>query len=455
MIILSIPYHGPESLTAIPEADIIEYRLDYCPEPDAIDYSVFSENNILTFRGNDGHPHIIHKMLASKAMVDLDSSELKSIDTATYRDKLIVSLHLRRYDESALRQLLTLECRTVKIIFEAECFSEIAAASRLIASSGRKSVIFNVNGKWVAFQRSLYRHFASEAVYLYRDQSTYPGQLSLLDFRLIHRTGIHCGAKVYGIFGGEGVNRSYSLKAYNELFLQQYLHAHYLPIPVTDPSEAIEVLGWLAERFCLEGFSITSPFKQSLPAAMGLKNVTVNSLVLSPTPKPGFSYSPVTGQYIKYANTDLVALRTCINELRVSPDDRILIYGSGACAQAFIQKLKVLGYSKIYLAGRNAQKVSTMRQSYLQPTTCHLPPATIPSKVELLINCSARLDFPDEPGVLLPHFDQLIELPYHPEQSSSLVSYCRQRDIPCVSGYDFFLKQWEAQSEFFGVTQQI
>lgn len=426
MIILSLPYQDSLSLLQHECADYIEYRLDYCLDPAHIDFSVFTGKHILTWRSSPNDNPFLPKMLKSKALVDLDISECKETDNL---DKVIVSLHLAEFNAQTIKEFLRFPapCFALKIVFEASSFEETIACSRLIAKSGKR-VIFNVNGKWAAFQRSLNRHFNSQAVYLFHFQSTYPGQLSLKDYRLIASKGIKVGCRIYGIIGGAQVNTSLSLKHYNQLF--SGTDSHYLPIPAASPKEAISVLKWLETKFILRAFSITSPFKRSLPQSLTHTEGIYNTLIYTEN-----------GQII-WHNTDLIALNKSLQELQIQPDDSILIYGSGDCAEAFIPELQRKGYKKLYLSARNPISCKRLRDIYRLPQNA-------PKQVKLLINASAGLSFALEPGNRIPCFESLIELPYSATQESSLCAYAHANTLPYVDGEAFFQRQFSAQMELF------
>lgn len=440
MIIISLPYYSSDSLLSSFSADIIEYRLDYSKTPQSIDFASFDTRNILTWRGLSPLSSQVQKMLDSSALVDLDLHDVDAFAAQPYQHKLIVSSHLKHYDETLIRELLIypIEPYARKLIFEAVSFAEIVQTQRLIASLGRGRIIFNVCGKWALFQRSLYAYFSSFAVYLHQAESTYPGQPAWQDFSLIHRSGIAASAKLYGIIGGEQVNRSYSLKAYNASFLKDEANSHYLPIPAQDTAEALAVLAWLGKRFQLGGFSITSPFKESLPQALGYSSTIINTLRFSLVAQAGFVFNSILHTYIAMANTDLIALQECLHELAVLPADSIYIYGTGACAIAFIRQLQSQGYTHIYVDGRNSHKVQALRFAY------HLKEMA-PADVDLFINASPRWDFGNQTSSPLPAFKKLIELPYALDQDSSLQILAQSQQLAHICGSAFFTKQFQAQ----------
>ncbi|MCB5267842.1 MAG: hypothetical protein LHW46_07040 [Candidatus Cloacimonetes bacterium] len=437
MIILSIPYRNNQSHISTSQADLIEYRLDYCDDPELIDFAQFDHNTILTYRGLDSHSALFMSMLESSALVDIDFSALPHFDFEIYTTKLIVSIHLDSFDATTINDLLNYDLPVYarKIIINAQSFQDILDTYTIIRSSGKQRVLFNISGKWSIFQRSLYRFFDSMGVYLYYQESTYPGQLSLQDFQLIGGDLITPASALYAIVGGKQVNQSQSMKAYNTMFRKQKLNAHYLPIPAVNPQEALDVLNWLASHFTLKGISITSPFKQSLAEMMGITNEIINTMGFNP------KVHPVRPAF--WVNTDLDALRESLNKLLIQTSESILIYGSGACAEAFILKLQQWGYTNLFIRSRNTQKSAHLREKYL------IAESSL-TNVRLLINASPVLNFDHEPGLSLPHFEALIELPYSHNVSSSLIQYCQRHDIPYISGLDFFDTQFIAQCKLLG-----
>lgn len=441
MIILSVPYRDKHSLLRVDAADLTEYRLDYCPDPQNIDFSAFDEDSILTFKGADDNPDIRRKMLHTRALVDVDYNDYCGLPGDVDKSRLIISLHTKSFDSKRIEQLLRLpgDFFALKIVFEAKSFEEILLTQAMTESSGNPRVIFNVTGPYAAFQRPLYRFFSSMAVYLYDRESTYPGQLSLAQFQAISGTGIHESSSIYGIIGGAQVSASYSLEAYNRFFLEQGNDAHYLPIPAQDSEEAISIVKWLKQHFVLGGLSVTSPLKCELPLSLGVDGTAINTIRFRDVPIEGYQYIPALSCYARSINTDICALRESLARLQVSCENSIFIYGSGACAEAFINELMNCGYHSISLGGRNPKRVSYLRTRYsLSPS--------VPTFCHLLINASSRLSFDADSD--LTHFDKLIELPYQRERLSDLQKLAMERNLPHISGLAFFKLQHLAQRAF-------
>jgi len=441
MIIISLPYRNEQSLRKVEMAGLTEYRIDSCPYPQSINFSVFDDRCILTYKGKSSGPELLSKMMQSSSLVDLDIDDPARLIHRHDSARLIISLHLQRFDRERIEQLLHLQgdYYALKIVFEAESFEEILQTQAMIKNSGQPRVIFNVTGRYAAFQRPLYRFFSSFAVYLYYTESTYPGQLSLAQFQQISGKGIHKGSSIFGIIGGARVSSSYSLEAYNRYFRAPETDAHYLPIPARDSHEAIRIIQWLKESFHIQGFSITSPFKTAFPKALDLGSNAINTLRLHPQPKAGYQYVARLAYYACWANTDLSALRESLARLEVSYEDSIFIYGSGACGEAFIKDLISSGYHNITLGGRNTERVACLRTKYsLSPS--------VPSSCQLLINASSRLSFDEEED--LPSFDKLIELPYQNGKSSDLQKLARELNLPHVCGSAFFELQHLKQRAF-------
>ena len=441
MIIISLPYRGPQSLRPAASEYWMEYRLDFCEDLDSIDFSAFNDRCILTYKGQGNHPDLLSKMLASSALVDIDTDESPNLDYHEYADKLILSLHLPKFSQDRIQKLidLPLKCFAKKVVFEAHSFEEILQTKDMIMMNPPPKIIFNVTGPLAAFQRSLYRIFASDGVYLYDKESTYPGQLSLRLFELINANAMDSESIVYGIIGGKQVNDSYSLWVYNEYFKEIKQHAHYLPIPARSAQEVIMALKYLKEHFRIKGFSITSPFKSSLPHTLGFGTKAMNSIRFSAIARDEYHYIRELDLYANCINTDLIALRTCLSRLDITPADAIYIYGSGACAEAFIAFLKETGHHNIYLGGRNLERCKALAEQYDLEQKA-------PASCDLLINASSRLYF--NSWSELPGFRMAIELPYKREVSSDLQKFTQESNLPFISGRDFFELQHQAQRDF-------
>jgi len=441
MIILSLPYRNEQSLRTLEVAGLTEYRLDFCSKPQSIDFTLFDHSCILTCKCESLGPELVCKMMQSSALVDLDLDDPALPSYLPSASKLIISLHMKHFDRKRIEQLLKLPGAFYarKIVFEAMSFEEILQTQAMIKNSDQSRVIFNVTGRYAAFQRPLYRFFSSFAVYLYYSESTYPGQLSFAQFHQISGTGIRKDSSIYGIIGGAQVSTSYSLEAYNQYFRDRETDAHYLPIPAKDCQEAIRIIQWLQESFHTMGFSITSPFKTSLSEALELGSDAINTICLHPQPLAGYHHVRRLSCFARWANTDLDALRASLAQLDVNCEDSIFIYGSGACAEAFVQYLVSSGYHSITLGGRNTERVTYLRTKYSLSPSDH-------TSCQLLINASSRLSFDEEAD--LPGFAKLIDLPYQNGKSSDLQKLAWKLKLPHVCGSAFFELQHLAQRAF-------
>ena len=98
MIILSITLQDKRSLRRVDAADLTEYRLDYCPDPQTSISAHLMRDCILTYKGADNNPDIRSKMLHTRALVDVDYNDYRGLPCDVDKSRLIISLHLQSYD---------------------------------------------------------------------------------------------------------------------------------------------------------------------------------------------------------------------------------------------------------------------------------------------------------------------------------------------------------------------
>ncbi|HRX77185.1 MAG TPA: hypothetical protein P5342_06955, partial [Candidatus Cloacimonadota bacterium] len=84
-----------------------EYRLDFYSNLQDIDFSRFSKRNILTHRGIAPNAELVKKMFSSRALVDLDINELEQYRDLIVEEKLILSTHMRTFNEEEILSFLS------------------------------------------------------------------------------------------------------------------------------------------------------------------------------------------------------------------------------------------------------------------------------------------------------------------------------------------------------------
>lgn len=443
-IIMSVPYTAKKDFENNPTYSMmhIEYRLDMSDDPDQIDFLRFTSNNILCYKGSNVPETLMEKMINSDSIIDIDLADIDEYLDRLPGNRLLISKHLDKYDEVEIRELINCPhpANAYKLALKARSFTEIVKVSELIEQSGRDNIIFSVTGVWGKFQRILHKFFNSSSVYIYRFEPTADGQISLMDFYLSRALYIDSGRMIAGIIGASHVYESYSFYAYNEEFKQEELDISFLPIPTTDPLEAIEVIRWLKQHFRVIGFAITNPLKQALAKALGSHIPIINTIVISDTRIPSFFYNPILNAFVQFRNTDTQALKHITTERAIEPSYSVLIHGTGDCAEAFVATLKKLGFKDIFIVGRNTTRQSHLIEKYSLSDT-------IPKHVNILINATP-LGFDDsDKFTVLPAYDLLIDLPYVYENKSSLVQEAEARNIPFVDGNEFWEIQHEMQYE--------
>jgi shikimate 5-dehydrogenase len=444
MMMIECVKYAPDKLVYYKNKQVYrEYRLDFYSNLQDIDFSSFGKRSILTYRGIAPNAELVKKMFSSRALVDLDINELEQYRDLIVEEKLIFSTHMRTFNEEEILSFLShkQKARYLKLIFEADTFSEIVKTKDMIDRSGRKNVIFNVTGKWALMQRSLYSIFASQACYFAAEEPLYESQTRKHDLLPILTTWPKLEAKRYLIVGGSGVNDSGSIQYGNKLFYGNRIPKVYIPIPAGSFPEALEAIEFIRKCFAISGIAVTNPYKADMAGFFDSRLSAINTIQLFPFKHDRNFYHGKSDSFVYMENTDIKALEICIDTLLVNREDSILLYGSGACADVFIAKLKRMGYTNLFIMGRNPDSVTALQQKH------HIAMHSLP-KYNLLINTSPlgqdKTDNVDD----LPRFDKLINLPISREENQ-LEQIARIHKLPMVNSIGFWFMQFEQQIQCF------
>jgi len=443
MLVLCIPYRSPEDIIKKTYATTYyEYRLDFCEDWQGIDFTAFSKKSILTFRGSNFTQSMLQDMLLSKAMIDLDIRQLEEFPDLVNPKRLILSTHLDEYDEDEITAFLNhpQEAALYKLILKAKSFAEILATDELIQEAAPRKLIFNVIGKWALLQRAIFPIFSLEGVYAALDERTCLGQPLFDDLELIWSALYEKDTRVIAIIGGEQVNESGSIIFGNSFLVSSKFKHIYLPVPAEDLSEAIALIRFLDEKFNMAGAAITSPFKKAMAQYLKSKLPIINTVQLSDYKHLHNSYHPGLDKYVYSQNTDLASLKYHMQDLDVKKEDKILIYGSGDCAEAFAQHLLRHSYADISLLARNQAKANELIHDYQLK-------AAEDQEYDLLINTTPLGQKEDDDISLLPRFKKVIDLAFALDIPSLLTQKAEADGLPHVQGDEFWARQFYPQFE--------
>ena len=275
------------------------------------------------------------------------------------------------------------------------------------------------------------------ATYVADSILTAEGQITADEYSMVVKDGIRGGEIVGGILGGEQVNQSLSVYYYNQYFIGNEYPYIYLPIPAMDANQAIEAIQWLKMFFVLLGFSVTSPLKKSISSILGLHIPIVNTLVFSDDRASGYFYNRLLDRFILCTNTDALSLSEILKSKKIPQDASIMIYGTGATAEAFCKSIKQAGYT-LYIDGRNKDRLAELREKFALESM-------VPKEVYLLINTTPLGVDPNDDVSFLPAFQSVMDLPYNLAQDTALIKYANEHNLESLSGWEFFELQFEIQ----------
>lgn len=441
MIVLCIPYRDSDSIVKGPVGSLhYEYRLDFSTNWQETDFKTFPENSILTYRGSDFTQTMLQDMLSSKALIDLDVMQLGEFPDMVKPERLILSTHLDEYDEEKIKAFLEhpQEAKVYKLILNAKSFAEILATSALVSKVQEREVTFNAMGKWALFQRGFYALFNSDGVYAATGEPTSAGQPDLERLMPIWMSALKEDHKCIAIIGGEQVNESGSICLANEYFINQKLKYVYLPVPAGDLPEAVDLIKFLHGKVNLAGIAVTSPHKKAMAEYLRSNQPIINTAQLLDHKHLHNTYHPELDRYVFSQNTDLIALKKHMLKLEIKKDAKILIHGSGDCAEAFIQHLARQAFTDVSLLSRNKEKARLLIDKYQLK-------AAKDQVYDLLINATPLGKNDEDEISHLPKFKQLIDLVLRLDKPALLVQKAEAESLPHARGDEFWAQQFYAQ----------
>lgn len=447
MLILSIPYLNNTFLADQVKRtglEWIEYRLDYNSEYKKFPEKYINSKSIITIRDiSEGGVKQINckektefyrKMIVKfNCLVDYELSQYKDLDIPT--SNLILSYHdfSEELDIQKLEKAVEISnskaAKYLKIAVNISNYIELNFIEKIIKKSN-KPVIFATMGKLGKIGRILHKHLGADSTFVgLKHHTTADGQLTEEEASILQLKDINKKTALSGIVGYEQVWQSLGLKFYNTIFKNQKLNAVYLPFFTDDLSD---FLSWFnssdfKDRFF--GFSVTMPFKKEITKLLDPRD-SVNHPVNLFLPKSKRTF-----------NSDIEAFLKCILYLNIKPENKILIFGSGATAESALMALA--GYS-VFITSRNEHKGMELATKYSKE---FIPINKIDQHAFLiLINCTPygmnNEDVLAELRIKLPEI--VIDLPYK-EKNTLLIKHCIENEIDYVDGKTFW--KWQAESQ--------
>lgn len=186
-----------------------------------------------------------------------------------------------------------------------------------------------------------------------------PGQISAAEIRTALAIMGEIEPKSMYLFG-KPISASRSPLLHNSLFAEMGLPHKYSRFETDDASDVKDII----RRSDFGGASVTIPLKLDIMPLLDEINEEARIIGAVNTIKP---VRQPNGQVklIGY-NTDYLGMQDCLIEAGASTllADSALVVGGGGTARAAIQTVQSMGYSPIYLLGRNKRKIDELASGF-------------------------------------------------------------------------------------------
>ncbi|KAF2133740.1 Pentafunctional AroM protein [Dothidotthia symphoricarpi CBS 119687] len=202
--------------------------------------------------------------------------------------------------------------------------------------------------------------------------ATAPGQLSAADIcRGLTLMG-EISAKKFFIFGSP-VQQSPSPRLHNRLFREAGLPHNYGRHETTDASSIRDIIR--APDF--GGASVTIPLKQDVRPLLDGVGPEIDAIGALNTIVPETTFDEATGKHVTRLigrNTDYLGMILILRNAGAHSKTKQsgLVIGGGGTSRAAIFALREMGYSPIYLLGRNSKKMEALRQDFPEEYDLHV-----------------------------------------------------------------------------------
>ncbi len=192
--------------------------------------------------------------------------------------------------------------------------------------------------------------------------ATAPGQISAADIRRALALMGQVPTQKYYIFGSP-VQQSPSPRLHNKLFRETGLPHNYGLHETTDASSITDIIR--APGF--GGASITIPLKQDVRQHLDGVGPEVEAIGALNTIVPETVIDVDTGKEsirLVGRNTDYLGMKRVLRNAGALGFGSGLVIGGGGTSRAAIYALHEMGYSPIYLLGRNVEKMETLMMDF-------------------------------------------------------------------------------------------
>jgi pentafunctional AROM polypeptide len=192
--------------------------------------------------------------------------------------------------------------------------------------------------------------------------ATAPGQLSAVEIRSGLSLMGEIPIKKFYLFGSP-ISQSPGPRLHNRLFRETGLPHMYSIHETTDASSIQDIIR--APNF--GGGSVTIPLKQDVQALMDSLAPEVEAIGAMNTIVTETSVDEATGKEVTRLvgrNTDYLGMILVLRAAGARGSGSGLVIGGGGTSRAAIYALKEMGYSPIYLLGRNQSKMDALKNDF-------------------------------------------------------------------------------------------
>lgn len=285
-----------------------------------------------------------------------------------YRERAILSFH----DfagvpdlESLLADMLSLECRHVKIACTPRTFAESRGLLSLCARHDDLSLTVIGMGGLGLYTRILAPFFGSDLIFAAsrRESIAAPGQLTLEEALAIFGSRREC-PRPEALFAVVGYPASHSRSPmiHNKGFFEHRVCAAYSIIETESFAEVAESLA-SGESFAPRGLSVTAPYKPDAYAfarAMGAvmtERATAAGVVNTLVRMRGET------EWFMADNTDVEGFLAAFRALSIKPGTKVALVGAGSTARAALVAARSAGL-EVTIFNRTEEKAKRLASEY-------------------------------------------------------------------------------------------
>ena len=237
--------------------------------------------------------------------------------------------------------------------------------------------------------------------------------------------------KIYGLIGNP-IGHSYSHTYFNDFFKREKLDCEYRNFELEDIGEVVELI---AEEPALEGFNVTSPYKQQiLPYLSYLSGVPE-------CPDGDFKFYGY--------NTDIGGLKRSIQPVLPKGEGKALIFGTGGASNAAQIALESLGYECLKVS----RKLGDGALSYEEVTKGLL------DEVQVIINATPLGMHPNEQKCVPIDYSSInadclcMDMIYNPP-FTTFMEECSKSGAAVKNGFSMLLHQAQLSWEIWNDKQE-